>query len=388
MKHWTKPFAAAALALALALAGCTAAPGQPASIPGAASPAASAQPTASPAPAPSATPVPTPAPTPKPITVEEVKGPVLQFYDSFRDIPFVKLEYGDFREGHQVCKGDLTKNGEPWVSAPGMMEFGDRCFTDGTRLWIQTYTDTDEGTFDWFVVCFDHFDSDSIWISYPTEETEFFHPLENHLFTHADGYTVYTDDGYSYTVDPCPLMEQLPDAAYFTSPDFLTDEQLELYQTAEEWSRWILGGSANLTGTWKWIIPTPEDVPEGYELYEMPYEKFYNRVHTVFTEEYLSGTDFYEKFKEYNGNVIANVWITNESPEGTTIKVMETYPDTYRPGRSTSDCVEFTLISHYDRNGWDGIDNEIEVYTIEYPIRMIHTGDGWRIDEFHTTYYG
>ncbi|EJW91535.1 hypothetical protein EVA_20359, partial [gut metagenome] len=26
--------------------------------------------------------------------------------------------------------------------------------------------------------------------------------------------------------------------------------------------------------------------------------------------------------------------------------------------------------------------------TIEYPIRMIYTDDGWRIDEFHTTHFG
>lgn len=388
MKHWTKPLAAAALALALALAGCTAAPGQPASMSGAASPAASAQPTASPAPAPSATPVPTPAPTPKPIPFEELHGPVLQFYDSFRDIPFVELEYETYGEDHTIAKGYLTKDGEPWIAAPGMMEFGERCFTDGTRIWIQTCKDPDEGTFDWFFACFDRHNCDFGWICYPTEETEFFYPLENHLFTHADGYTVYTDDGFSYTVDPCPLMTELPKDAYFTSPAFLTDEQLELYQTAEEWASWIQGMSGNLTGTWKWIQPTPEDVPEGYQLFEMPYEKFYNRVHTVFTEEYLSGTDFYEKFKEHHGQVISDPWITNDSPEGTTIKVMEAYPDTYRPGRITSDSVEFTLISHYDRNGWDGIDNEMEVYTTGYPIRMIRTADGWRLDEFHTTYYG
>ncbi len=386
MKPWTKPLAAAALALALALAGCTAAPGQPASMSGAASPAASAQPTASPAP--SATPVPTPAPTPKPIPFEELHGPVLQFYDSFRDVPFVDLEYETYGEDHTIAKGYLTKDGEPWLAAPGEMEFGERCFTDGTRIWIQTYKDLVDGTFDWFFACFDQHNCDFSWICYPTEETEFFYPLENRLLTHADGYTVYTDDGFSYTVDPCPQMEQLPDAAYMTSLDFLTDEQLELYQTAQEWASWILGGSANLTGTWKWIQPTPEDVPEGYDLYDMPYEKFYKRVHTVFTEEYLSGTDFYEKFKDYNGNVIASMGLSNEMPEGLTIQVLEAYPDTYRPGRSTSDCVEFTLISHYDRNGWGDIENEMDVYTIEYPIRMIRTADGWRIDEFHTTYHG
>jgi len=30
----------------------------------------------------------------------------------------------------------------------------------------------------------------------------------------------------------------------------------------------------------------------------------------------------------------------------------------------------------------------MDVYTIEYPIRMVKTDDGWRLDKFHTTMYG
>ena len=134
----------------------------------------------------------------------------LQFFDSFRDIPFVELEYETRQENGTtfVDKGSLTKNGEPWYGAPGFMQFGERCFTDGTKLWIQVYLLPDDG-FDWFQVCFDHFsDQEPCWTTIIEDigdppETRFYYPLRNKIFTHADGYTIYTDDGYSYPVEPC-----------------------------------------------------------------------------------------------------------------------------------------------------------------------------------------
>lgn len=134
-------------------------------------------------------------------------APELQFYDSFRDIPFVDLEYGTYWENGEINKNSLDKNGEPWCAAPGMMGFGERCFTDGTTLWIQTYI-PGEG-FDWFKICFDHVSyEEPIWttiteVTGDPPRTVAHHPLINKIFTHADGYTVYTDDGYSYTVEPC-----------------------------------------------------------------------------------------------------------------------------------------------------------------------------------------
>ena len=74
--------------------------------------------------------------------------------------------------------------------------------------------------------------------------------------------------------------------------------------------------------------------------------------------------------------------------EGTTIQVNEAFPDTYRLVNSTENTVMFTLISHYDRNGWDDKKDFVDVYTIEYPIRMKKTDTGWIIDEFHTTRFG
>ncbi len=119
-------------------------------------------------------------------TPTPIPAPTLTFYSSVHDIPNVDIDYRDNRNG-------LTKNGEPWFSAPGTQQFGDLCFTDGKTLYIQCFISRDFDDFRWFYVCFDHFDDEFIF----PEETE------NKLFTHADGYTLYTDDGFSYTISPC-----------------------------------------------------------------------------------------------------------------------------------------------------------------------------------------
>ena len=69
--------------------------------------------------------------------------------------------------------------------------------------------------------------------------------------------------------------------------------------------------------------------------------------------------------------------------------VMDNCPDTYRLESATNDTVAFALIAHYDRN-WDTsfTPEDMDVYTIEYPIRLVRTADGWRVDEFHCTDFG
>ena len=129
-------------------------------------------------------------------------------------------------------------------------------------------------------------------------------------------------------------------------------------------------------------------VMENYELYDASYDTFSDQIHQIFTDNCLNATDYAIKFIDYDGNVAVDGWMTDEMVEGTTIQVNEAYPDTYRLVSSTEDEVTFTLISHYDRNGWNDIDDPMDVYTIEYPIRLVDTDSGWRVDEFHTTRFG
>lgn len=178
-----------------------------------------------------------------------------------------------------------------------------------------------------------------------------------------------------------------------SSLDFLTPEQQQLYQDCLAIAPGLFGMSGNLTYLWGYypaflITPTPSTVPTCYELYDVNYEDFSNRMLTYFTADFLSRTDYEEKFMNYDGKLIAHQTLSNNMPYGTTIQVMEAYPDTYRLEKSSTDCIEFSLISHYDRNGWNGKDDEMDVYIIEYPIRMIKTENGWRMDEFHSTEHG
>ena len=105
-------------------------------------------------------------------------------YDSIYDIPFADLEYENDRNS-------LTLNGEPWASAPGASKLGDICFTDGKILIIQCFFD-DLTNYAWFAAPFDWEDEAPLF----PEETY------NKRFTRAEGYTLYTGDGYSYTVTP------------------------------------------------------------------------------------------------------------------------------------------------------------------------------------------
>lgn len=117
-------------------------------------------------------------------TGENAVSDGLAAYTSIYDIPFVELDY----DGSRNC---LSLNGEPWIAAPGNSQFGDICFSDGKILIIQCFFSEKMTGFAWLPAGFDLNDK----ISAFPEETY------NKLFTYAEGYTLYTDDGYQYTVE-------------------------------------------------------------------------------------------------------------------------------------------------------------------------------------------
>lgn len=183
------------------------------------------------------------------------------------------------------------------------------------------------------------------------------------------------------------------DGQEYTDLSFLTEEQQQLYTTACEMGYGLYGMGGNLMNLLSYRPVTDSEgfrvtVMENYELYDASYDTFSDQIHQIFTDNCLNATDYAIKFIDYDGNVAMDGWMTDEMVEGTTIQVNEAYPDTYRLVSSTEDEVTFTLISHYDRNGWNNIDDPMDVYTIEYPIRLVDTDSGWRVDEFHTTRFG
>ena len=177
----------------------------------------------------------------------------------------------------------------------------------------------------------------------------------------------------------------------YTDLSFLSEEQRQLYTNAYDASFGLYGEGANLMDKWGYKVVTDgsDSVPfieDHYTLYNVSFDEFSERIHSIFTDNCLTSTDYAIKFKNYNGRVAVHFSLHNEMVAGMTIYVQEQYPDTYRLVKNTSEEVEFTLISHYDRDG--SVENPLEVYIIEYPIRMVKTDYGWRIDDFHTSRYG
>ena len=179
----------------------------------------------------------------------------------------------------------------------------------------------------------------------------------------------------------------------YTDLSFLTEEQQQLYKTACDIGPGLYGMGINLMNLWGYPPITDIDnrhvtVMVNYKLYDVSYDTFSKQIHQIFTDNCLGTTDFTVKFIDYEGMVAVADSMTDDMVEGTTIQVNEAYPDTYHLVSSSEEEVTFTLISHYDRNGWNDIEDPMDVYTIEYPIRLVNTEAGWRVDEFHTTMFG
>lgn len=58
-------------------------------------------------------------------------------------------------------------------------------------------------------------------------------------------------------------------------------------------------------------------------------------------------------------------------------------PDEFVLVEQTADSVSFVLIAHYADHYYESLEERNE-WTLEFPVRMALTEDGWRFDEFHT----
>lgn len=180
------------------------------------------------------------------------------------------------------------------------------------------------------------------------------------------------------------------------APLFLTEEQQDLFQKAAKFQFAFFSLPDNIQ-QFPQFQPLAENnwvvIQDGYSLYQNSYEEFSDLAHSVFTQDYLDslGPLYTEKFVDRDGRLATSTdrGLTRGSLPGARRPVLENYPDLFRLEYQDEETIEFTLISHYDRN-WQNYTGEdgMDIYTAEYPIRMVNTDDGWRIDEFHTTEYG
>ena len=178
----------------------------------------------------------------------------------------------------------------------------------------------------------------------------------------------------------------------FVDLSFLTKEQQTLYQQARDASMFLFDVTDNLDSSQfqKQINGSSVVVINGYNLYENSYRDFQNYIYGIFTSNYIEslGSLYTDKFIDYDGYLATSNDNSLIRPyvEGISRAVLDDCPDTYRLIAQDDETVQFTLISHYDNN-WNtqGI---MDVFTIEYPICMVNTESGWRMDEFHTTLHG
>lgn len=221
-----------------------------------------------------------------------------------------------------------------------------------------------------------------------------------------------TSDSEQNLKDGAPSVEASPTAApteepslvaevgkEYTDLSFLTQEQQTVYCRAEDLADALFGLEANL----QCLKLSPAFQPQvdgifvrtvgGYSLYENTYKEFQKLIYGIFTPAYIDslGAFYTEKFVDYDGYLATLGTRDSLMPlkDDLANTVLDNCPDAYRLEFQTKDAVCFTLISHYDRNWSTSMTiEEMDVYTIEYPICMVNTEKGWRIDEFHTTIYG
>lgn len=181
----------------------------------------------------------------------------------------------------------------------------------------------------------------------------------------------------------------------------LNDDQRQVYELAERLSSSLYGLPDNLVGDGlrpRFTQQADSDgvfvlVVDNYALYENPYTDFTDLMQSVFTADFIRklGPLYTEKFIDLDGKLATScdstLWVPMHNDLSRT--VMDNCPDTYRLESVTDDAVAFRLISHYDKNWASALTPDgMDVYTIEYPIRLVRTTDGWRVDEFYTTYFG
>lgn len=212
-------------------------------------------------------------------------------------------------------------------------------------------------------------------------------------------------DQQTPTVPPLepPLTEEFSAIA---APDFLTEEQQDLYRRARCLYEAMFGGDTMGIDD----FPSDELSPREFEPYETaevdghPYllaqgryrrwDDFDAAIRSLFTDDFWDSQnrlDEEETIPIYR-DIDGRLGIV-ELSRGSGYYYNENFPDDFRLDARTDDMIAFTLIGHYSpvwpREGEspqarDQRRARAYEYTLEFPIKMVLTDDGWRFEEFHS----
>ena len=193
-----------------------------------------------------------------------------------------------------------------------------------------------------------------------------------------------------------PLNEE---AQAIPVPSFLDEEQQTLYRQAYSLYSHMFGGETT-------AIEYPELEPEQavdwseYETVELDGMLYYvsrgpfadwadfdAAVHAVFTDTFWAEKNAYSIYREWEGKLCFL-----DASRGAGYYYNEYFPDEFVLESQTDSEIDFTLIGHYSpvwpREGESYEERDARLareydYTLEFPIRMVLTEEGWRFEEFH-----
>lgn len=175
------------------------------------------------------------------------------------------------------------------------------------------------------------------------------------------------------------------------APAFLDEEGQSLYHKAYSLYQHMFGGDTteieysetieNPVSDWS-TYETVTINDRNYYISQGRYAKwadFDALIHSVFTDRFWSernsfGDDSNKEFlyTEYQGHLCFM-----DTARGSGYYYDENAADEFTLIAKTDTEISFTLIGHYMSESGIG-------YTIEFPIKMVLTSDGWRFDEFYT----
>lgn len=193
---------------------------------------------------------------------------------------------------------------------------------------------------------------------------------------------------YASPEPACPETETL---------DFLNEEQIQLYETAKKMAQIFVFDTGNIylvlpnTRVSNELVQVDGYGQNGYlySLVEGPYSQyddFKTYMLQFYTESYFD-TMSKPHFVSYNGRLAA----LYASMGGNVYR--SRVDDTYKLLEKTDDKIKFYVIGHYigeqrENESDDDYNERREIsfdYVKMYPIEMVLTDSGWRINEFHVT---
>ena len=194
-------------------------------------------------------------------------------------------------------------------------------------------------------------------------------------------------------------------SASIAVPEFLTEEQQDLYRRAHCLYQNMFGGftaaidfNFQAAETVEWEEPAENLFflcDWSYQPAQGRYQRwadFDGMIHSVFTDRFWESknilSDGLPVYRDFDGRLGFR-----EFERGSGYYYNENFPDGFRLDDQTEEEISFTLIGHYswkwpkEGETYEERDARLEReydQTKEFPIRMVLTENGWRFDEFHT----